>query len=80
MLKIKEIKLKTIEEILNKQDELLEQNEDYTFRIIPTFLNGYCLEVYQSKRENLYNLLNGFYESFRLEVERLETINNMEQK
>lgn len=75
MVKVKEIRLENIEEVLEMQNSLLEENEDYTFRIIEIFLNGYCLEVYESKREKLYNLLNGYYESFRQEVEKLENIN-----
>lgn len=75
MVKVKEIKIKTLEEVLEIQNSLLEENEDYTFRIVEIFLNSYCLEVYESKREKLYSLLNGYYESFRQEVEKLENIN-----
>lgn len=75
MVKVKEIRIATLEEALEMQNSLLEENEDYTFRIVEIFLNGYCLEVYESKREKLYSLLNGYYESFRHEVEKLENIN-----
>lgn len=76
MIKVKYVRVETLEEALEKQNELLEENEGYTFRIIEIFLNGYCLEVYEPKREKLGNLLNGFYDSFREEVERLENINS----
>lgn len=76
MVKVKDVRVETLEEALEKQNELLEENEGYTFKIIAVFLNGYRLEVYESKREKLYNLLNGYYESFKKEVERLENINN----
>ena len=75
MVKIKDFRIETLEEVLEKQNELLEENEEYTFRIITVFLNGYRLEVYEPKKEKLYNLLNGFYDSFREEVEKLENIN-----
>lgn len=76
MVKVKYVRVETLEEALEKQNELLEENKEYTFRIIEIFLNGYCLEVYEPKREKLGNLLNGFYDSFREEVERLENINS----
>lgn len=79
MVKVKDIRVETLEEALEKQNELLEENEEYTFRIITVFLNGYRLEVYEPKREKLYNLLNGFYDSFREEVERLENINKKKE-
>lgn len=76
MLKVKEIRVETLKEVLEMQNNLLEDNENYTFRVIEIFLNGYCLEVYEPKREKLYNLLNGYYESFRKEIKKLEEINN----
>lgn len=79
MVKIKDLRIKTLEEVLEKQNELLEENEEYTFRIITVFLNGYRLEVYEPKKEKLYNLLNGFYDSFREEVEKLENINKKKE-
>lgn len=75
MIKIKEIKVEKIEDILEKQNELLEEDENYTFRIIPVFLTGYSLEVYLPKEYKLYDMLNGFYNSFREEVQKLEDIN-----
>lgn len=79
MVKVKDIRIETLDEALEKQNELLEENEEYTFRIITVFLNGYRLEVYEPKREKLYNLLNGFYDSFREEVKRLENINKKKE-
>lgn len=79
MVKIKDLRIETLEEVLEKQNELLEENEEYTFRIITVFLNGYRLEVYEPKKEKLYNLLNGFYDSFREEVEKLENINKKKE-
>ena len=79
MVKVKDVRIETLEEALEKQNELLEENEQYTFRIIEVFLNGFCLEVYEPKREKLYNLLNGFYDSFREEIERLENINKKKE-
>lgn len=79
MVKIKDFRIETLEEVLEKQNELLEENEEYTFRIITVFLNGYRLEVYEPKKEKLYNLLNGFYDSFREEVEKLENINKKKE-
>lgn len=76
MVKVKEVRIETLEEVLEMQNSLLEENENYTFRIIEIFLNGYCLEVYESKREKLYTLLNGYYESFKEEIRKLEKINN----
>lgn len=76
MIKVKEVRIETLEEVLEMQNSLLEENENYTFRIIEIFLNGYCLEVYESKREKLYTLLNGYYESFKEEIRKLEEINN----
>lgn len=76
MVKVKEVRIETLEEVLEMQNSLLEENENYTFRIIEIFLNGYCLEVYESKREKLYTLLNGYYESFKEEIRKLEEINN----
>lgn len=75
MVKVKEIRIETLEEVLEMQNTLLEENENYTFRVIEIFLNGYCLEVYEPKREKLYNLLNGYYESFKEEIKKLEKIN-----
>lgn len=75
MVKVKDVRIETLEEALEKQNELLEENEQYTFKIVEVFFNGFCLEVYEPKREKLYNLLNGFYDSFREEIERLENIN-----
>lgn len=76
MVKVKEIRIETLEEVLEIQNTLLEENENYTFRVIEIFLNGYCLEVYEPKREKLYTLLNGYYESFKEEIKKLEEINN----
>lgn len=76
MVKVKEIRIETLEEVLEMQNTLLEENENYTFRVIEIFLNGYCLEVYEPKREKLYTLLNGYYESFKEEIKKLEEINN----
>lgn len=76
MVKVKEVRIETLEEVLEMQNSLLEENENYTFRIIEIFLNGYCLEIYEPKREKLYNLLNGYYEAFKEEVKKLEKINN----
>lgn len=76
MVKVKEVRIETLEEVLEMQNSLLEENENYTFRIIEIFLNGYCLEVYEPKREKLYTLLNGYYESFKEEIRKLEEINN----
>lgn len=76
MIKVKEIRIETLEEVLEMQNTLLEENENYTFRVIEIFLNGYCLEVYEPKREKLYTLLNGYYESFKEEIKKLEEINN----
>lgn len=75
MIKVKEIRVKTLEEILEQQRDLLEENENYTFRIIEVFMSGYCLEVYRSKYDTVYDLLNGFYDSIREEVDRIEKIN-----
>ena len=80
MVKVKEIRLENIEEVLEMQNSLLEENEDYTFRIIEIFLNGYCLEVYESKREKLYSLLDGYYECFREEIKKLEKLNSKGDK
>ena len=79
MVKVKDVRIETLEEALEKQNELLEENEQYTFRVIEVFLNGFCLEVYEPKREKLGNLLNGFYDSFREEIERLENINKKKE-
>lgn len=79
MVKIKDFRIETLEEVLEKQNELLEENEQYTFRIKEIFLNGYCLEVYIPKKDKLHILLDGYYEAFRKEVDRLENINK-EQK
>lgn len=76
MVKVKEIKLETIEEVLEMQSTLWEENENYTFRIIKMFLHGYCLEVYEPKREKLYSLLDGYYECFREEIKKLEKLNS----
>lgn len=76
MVKVKEIRIETLEELLEIQNTLLEENENYTFRVVEIFLNGYCLEIYEPKREKLYNLLNGYYESFKEEIRKLEKINN----
>lgn len=75
MIKIKEVKVEKIEDILEKQNELLEEDENYTFRIIPVFLTGYSLEVYLPKEYKLYDMLNGFYNCFKEEVQKLEDIN-----
>lgn len=75
-MKIKEINVETLGEALKKQGEFLEENENYTFRIVEMFLKGYTLEVHEEKRENLIHLLDGFYNSFKEEVKRLEKINN----
>ena len=61
MVKIKDFRIETLEEVL-KQNELLEENEQYTFRIKEIFLNGYCLEVYIPKKDKLHTLLDGYYE------------------
>lgn len=41
-------------------------------------MSGYCLEVYRSKYDTVYDLLNGFYSSIREEVEKIERINAKE--
>lgn len=79
-MKIKEVEVKTLKEALEKQDDFLEENENYTFRIIELFLRGYILEVHEEKRENLIHILDGFYDSFKEEIRRLEKINNEEDK
>ncbi len=78
MVKVKDVRFDSLEDLRDLQYLLLEENENYTFRIVEIFLNGYCLEVYEPKREKLYNLLNGYYECFRKEVKRLEKINSKE--
>lgn len=75
MIKIKDIRVENLQEALEQQNYLLEENENYTFRIIPIFLAGYSLEVYLPKDYKLYDMLNGFYNSFREEVQKLEDIN-----
>lgn len=75
MIKVKEIRVKTLEEALEQQDCLLEENENYTFKIIEVFMNGYCLEVYLTKYDKVHNLLDDFYNSIREEVEKIEKIN-----
>lgn len=75
MIKIKEIRVEKIEDILEKQNEFLEEDENYTFRIIPVFLTGYSLEVYLPREYKLHDILNGFYNCFKEEVQKLEDIN-----
>lgn len=75
MIKVKEIRVEKLEQILEKQNELLEEDENYTFRIIPIFIKGYSLEVYLPKNYKLYDILNGFYNSFKEEVQKLEDVN-----
>lgn len=75
MVKIKDVRVETLEEAFEKQNELLEENERYTFKIVEVFLNGFCLEVYEPKKDRLYDLLDGYYESFKKEINRLENIN-----
>ena len=78
MVKVKTVRFDSLEDLRDLQYLLLEENENYTFRVVEIFLNGYCLEVYEPKREKLYNLLNGYYECFREEVKKLEKINSKE--
>lgn len=78
MVKVKTVRFNSLEDLIDLQYLLLEENENYTFRVVEIFLNGYCLEVYEPKREKLYNLLNGYYEAFREEVKKLEKINSKE--
>lgn len=78
MVKVKTVRFDSLEDLIDLQYLLLEENENYTFRVVEIFLNGYCLEIYEPKREKLYNLLNGYYECFREEVKRLEKINSKE--
>lgn len=78
MIKVKTVTFDSLEDLIDLQNLLLEENENYTFRVVEIFLQGYCLEVYEAKREKLYNLLNGYYESFREEVKKLENINSKE--
>ena len=80
MVKVKTVRFDSLEDLRDLQYLLLEENENYTFRVVEIFLNGYCLEVYEPKREKLYNLLNGYYECFREEVKKLEKINSKEVK
>lgn len=80
MVKVKTVRFDSLEDLIDLQYLLLEENENYTFRVLEIFLNGYCLEIYEPKREKLYNLLNGYYESFREEVKKLEKINSKEVK
>lgn len=78
MVKVKTVRFYSLEDLRDLQYLLLEENENYTFRVVEIFLKGYCLEVYEPKREKLYNLLNGYYECFREEVKKLEKINSKE--
>ncbi len=78
MVKVKTVRFNSLEDLIDLQYLLLEENENYTFRVVEIFLNGYCLEVYEPKREKLYNLLNGYYEAFSEEVKKLEKINSKE--
>lgn len=71
MIKIKTARFDSLEDLIGLQNLLLEENEQYVFRVVEMFPKGYCLEVYESKRENLFNLLNGYYESFREEVKKI---------
>lgn len=75
-MKIKEINVETLGEALKKQDEFLEENENYTFRIVEVFIAGYILEVHEEKRENLIYILDEYYNSFKEEVRKLEKINS----
>ena len=76
MIKVKEVRVSTLKEALEQQDYLLEENENYSFRIIEVFMNGFCLEVYLTKYDKVYNLLDSFYSSIKEEVDRIEHINN----
>ena len=78
MVKVKTVRFDSLEDLMDLQYLLLEENENYTFRVVGMFLKGYCLEVYESKREKLYSLLDGYYECFREEVKKLEKINSQE--
>lgn len=71
-MKIKEINVETLGEALKKQDEFLEENENYTFRIVEVFIAGYILEVH----EDLIYILDEYYNSFKEEVRKLEKINS----
>lgn len=76
MVKVKTVRFNSLEDLIDLQYLLLEENENYTFRVMEIFLKGYCLEVYEPKREKLYSLLDGYYECFREEIKKLEELNN----
>lgn len=73
-MKIHEKLVKTLEEAFEEQNEYLEENERFTFRIVEVFMVGYVLEVHEEKKENLINILDEYYNSFKQEIRRLEKI------
>lgn len=70
MVKIKEIKLETIEEALEIQSSLWKINGNYSFKIIKLLLGGYQLEIYEPKKEKLYNFLSENYKDFLEEIKK----------
>lgn len=73
-MKIHEKQVKTLEQAFEEQNEYLEENERFTFKIVEVFMAGYVLEVHEEKKENLINILDEYYNSFKQEIRRLEEI------
>ncbi|WP_278572952.1 hypothetical protein [Fusobacterium ulcerans] len=73
-MKIHEKQVETLEQAFEEQNEYLQENERFTFKIVEVFLAGYVLEVHEEKKENLINILDEYYNSFKQEIKRLEEI------
>lgn len=73
-MKIHEKQVETLEQAFEEQNEYLEENERFTFRIIKLFPKGYVLEAHEEKKENLIYILDEYYNSFKQEIRRLEEI------
>lgn len=73
-MKIHEKRVETLEQAFEEQNEYLQENERFTFKIMKIFMAGYILEVHEEKKENLINILDEYYNSFKQEIRRLEEI------
>ena len=73
-MKIHEKRVKTLEQAFEEQNKYIEENERFTFKIVEVFMAGYVLEVHEEKKENLINILDEYYNSFKQEIRRLEKI------
>ena len=71
-MKIHEKQVETLEQAFEEQNEYLQENERFTFKIVEVFMAGYVLEVHEEKKENLINILDEYYNSLNKEKDKIK--------